>query len=233
MPTTRSATCAPFLAILAVAASATFLASCNIVTPVAYAIEGPGQIDAEFELARKKTIVFVDDPRNIFPRSALLTKLGDAISFDLMERGILESTVSSRDAIAVARSSSRGSAQKLASVEAVARALDCAQVIHVQPTIFDLAGRSDSQGLRPTAIVRVKVIDLEARTRTYPAAEVLPDGREVTATIRESDATALRTRTGRVQVEDQLVAKLATEVAELFYKHERIDLGENLGTRSR
>ena len=77
-------------------------AGCNIVTPVAYAIEGPGQIDAEFELPNRKTVVFVDDPRNILPRTALRTALGDAISFDLMEREILDSTVASRDAVAVA-----------------------------------------------------------------------------------------------------------------------------------
>ena len=31
-------------------------AGCNIVTPVAYAIEGPGQIDAEYTLPKKKTV---------------------------------------------------------------------------------------------------------------------------------------------------------------------------------
>jgi hypothetical protein len=206
-------------------------AGCNIVTPVAYAIEGPGQIDAEFELARKKTVVFVDDPRNILPRTALRTALGDAVSFDLMEREILESTVASRDAIAIARAGSAGNANQLKSVEAVGKALDCSQVIHIQPTVFDLTGRTDDRGIRPTAIVRVKVMDLELRKRTYPSADSMPEGREVTAIIREKGADALRTRAGRTQVEDELVRDLALEVAQLFYKHDRIDLGENLGTR--
>ena len=62
-------------------------------------------------------------------------------------------------------------------------------------------------------------------------AEIMPDGREITAVIREKDASALRTRAGRTQVEDELVRKIALEVAQLFYQHERVDLGENLGTR--
>ncbi|MFM7135360.1 MAG: hypothetical protein ACKO0W_13710 [Planctomycetota bacterium] len=219
------------LAATLLAACGALLASCNIITPVAYAIEGPGQIDAEYTLPRKKTVVFVDDPRNIFPRTALRTTLGDAIAFDLMGRELLDSTVATRDAIALARASGGGNAGSLASIESIARMLDCAQVIHVQPTIFDLAGRSDTQGLRPTAIVRVKVIDVEQRIRTYPAVEMMPDGREVTATIREDDSSVLRTRAGRVQVEDDLVKKVGREVAQLFYKHDRIDLGENLGTR--
>lgn len=206
-------------------------AGCNIVTPVAYAIEGPGQIDAEYTLPKKKTVIFVDDPRNILPRTALRTAIGDAVSFDLMERGHLESTVASRDAIAVARSGSAGNAQKLMTVEAVGKALDCAQVIHIQPTVFDLTGRTDDRGIRPTAIVQVKVLDLEMRVRTYPAAESMPDGREVTAIIREESSDGLRTRAGRTQIEDQLARKIALEVAQLFYQHDRVDLGENLGTR--
>jgi hypothetical protein len=206
-------------------------AGCNIVTPVAYAIEGPGQIDAEYTLPKKKTVIFVDDPRNILPRTALRTAIGDAVSFDLMERGHLESTVASRDAIAVARAGSAGNAQKLMTVEAVGKALDCAQVIHIQPTVFDLTGRTDDRGIRPTAIVQVKVLDLEMRVRTYPAAESMPDGREVTAIIREESSDGLRTRAGRTQIEDQLARKIALEVAQLFYQHDRVDLGENLGTR--
>jgi hypothetical protein len=210
-----------------------FAPGCNIITPVAYAIEGPGKIDAEFLLPNKKTVVFVDDPSNIFPRTTLRAALGDAVSFDLMQKEELTSTVATRDAIAISRSKADGDASNLISIEAIGRALDCAQVIHIQPTIFDLAGRSDMQGIRPTAIVRVKVIDIDTRTRVYPVAEVLPQGREITATIREASSDALRSRAGRVELEDALVRKLAVEVAQLFYKHDRIDLGENLGTRQR
>lgn len=59
----------------------------------------------------------------------------------------------------------------------------------------------------------------------------MPDGRELSATIRESDPNILRTRAGRTQVEEELAKKLAIDIGRLFYKHDRIDLGENLGTR--
>lgn len=215
---------------LALAAGA-LLASCNIVTPVAYAIEGPGQIEAEYTLFDKKTVVFVDDPLNILPRTALRTTIGDAVSFDLMERKLLTSTVATRDAIAIARTTNSAGGTKLMSNEAVARALDASQLIHIQPTIFDVAGRTDSQGIRPTAIVYVKVVDVDTKTRVYPATESLPKGRELVVTIREADAGILRTRAGRAQIEDQLAKRIAVDVARLFYKHDRIDLGENLGAR--
>ena len=84
---------------------------------------------------------------------------------------------------------------------------------------------------RPTAVVRVKIIDIENKVRLYPMLEIQPEGREITAIIREKDANALRTRSGRAQVEDELMKKLAVEITRLFYKHDRVDLGENLGTR--
>jgi hypothetical protein len=222
---------AALAAALAAAVVLSALASCNIITPVAYAIEGPGQIDAEYTLPDKKTVVFVDDPRNILPRTALRTAIGDAVSFDLMNRELLTSTVATRDAIAIARTGSGGSADKLMSIEAIGRALDASQVIHIQPEVFDLAGRSDSQGLRPTAKVVVKVVDIDQQVRVYPSEHTLPRGREVTATIREADQSVLRTRAGRTQIEEELARKIASQVGKLFYQHDRIDLGENLGTR--
>ena len=228
LPAGRAIRIAAFSAVLA---SGALLAGCNIVTPIAYAIDGPGQIEAEYTLANKKTVVFVDDPNNIIPRTSLLTTVGDAVSFDLMQREILASTVSTRDAIAVARASAGADAKKLVSTESIARSLDASQVIHIQPVIFDITGRNDSQGMRPTATVRVKVIDMDTRERVYPSTGSSVDGRDVTATIRESDIGSLRSRAGRSQIEDELAKKVALEVAQLFYKHDRIDLGENLGTR--
>jgi len=221
------------LALGALALAVPALVSCNIVTPIAYAIEGPGQIEAEFKLADKKTVVFVDDPRTILPRSALRTQIGDAVSIELMQRDILSSTVPTAEAIVQSRRASGSGGRQLASIEKIGRDLDCAQVIHVVPEIFDLFGRSDAQGLRPTMIVRVRVYDLDARARVYPASETLPEGREVVATIRESSLGGSMSRSDMAMVEDRLAQRAALQVARLFYKHDRIDLGENLGTRRR
>jgi hypothetical protein len=77
----------------------------------------------------------------------------------------------------------------------------------------------------------VKVLDIDQQVRVYPSEHTLPRGREVTATIREADPSVLRTRSGRTQLEEELARKVALQVAKLFYKHDRVDLGENLGTR--
>lgn len=221
----------------ALAATTLALAGCNIVTPVAYAIEGTGQIDAEYVLPEKKTVVFVDDPRNILTRTALRAAIGDAIGAELYDRELVTTFVNTRDAIAISRQGVSGTVDAPAagemSMEAIARALDCAQMIWIRPFTWDVVGRSDTQGIRPTAQAYVRVLDFELGQRAYPSKEVLPRGREITAIIRETDPNLLRTRATRTQVEDELAAKLSREITKLFYKHERLDLGENLGTRKR
>jgi len=220
-------------ACLLAASAVGLMASCNVLTPVAYAIDGPGQIDAEYTLPDKKTVVFVDAPDNILPRTALLTAIGDALSFDLMQRELLTATVATRDAIAVARAGAGASASKKVSNESIARALDASQVIHISPVIFDLEGRTDAQGIRPTATVRVRVLDIDAKSVSYPSPEIMPKGREVVVSIRSSEINALATRAGRTVIEDELAKKLSVKIGQLFYKHDRIDLGENLGTRKK
>lgn len=236
-PSHPSRTALAVLAWASFGAAALAVAGCNIVTPVAYAIEGTGQIDAEYVLQDKKTVVFVDDPRNILTRTALRASIGDAIGAELYDRELVTTLVNTRDAIAISRQGASGTVDGPSggemSMEAIGRALDCAQMIWIQPYTWDVVGRSDTQGIRPTAQAYVRVLDFDLKARVYPSPEVLPRGREITAIIRETDPNLLRTRATRTQVEDELAAKLSREITKLFYKHERLDLGENLGTRKR
>jgi hypothetical protein len=222
-----------FLAAAALAAVASILPGCNLAAPALYAIDGPGRIDAEHELAEVRTVVFVDDRRNVFPRTALRTSIGEAIAKDLLGRKLVPSIVSPRDAIALARQKESGT--KPLSIAAIGRELDAQQVLYVQVVSFSLTGDGASAdsgfGVRPTATCRVKVIDCAANVRTYPVGDIGESGRLVTSRIREVDTEGLRTVAARRAVEDRLAARLAIDVAELFYEHDRVDLGENLGTR--
>jgi hypothetical protein len=207
--------------------------ACNMVAPALYAVDGPGKIPAEHELAEVRTVVFVDDRRNIFPRTALRTSIGEAIAKDLLARKLVPSMVSPRDAIALARQKESGT--RPLSIAAIGRELDAQQVIYVQVDAFSLAGDGGTEGAgfgsTPTASCRVKVIDCVASTRAFPIGGIGEGGRVVTSRIREVDPEAMRTVAARRGIEDRLAARIAVDIAELFYEHDRIDLGENLGTR--
>lgn len=222
-----------FLLAATLGAAVAGLPGCNIVAPALYAVDGAGKIDAEHELAEVRTVVFVDDRRNVFPRTALRTSIGEAIAKDLLARKLVPSIVSPRDAIALARQKESGT--KPLSIAAIGRELDAQQVLYVQLVSFSLAGDGASAdsgfGMRPTATCRVKVIDCVANVRTYPISDIGESGRLVTSRIREVDTEGLRTVAARRAVEDRLAARMAIDIAELFYEHDRVDLGENLGTR--
>lgn len=199
---------------------------CNIVAPIAYAIEGPGTIDAEHELLPVRTAVLVDDRDSILPRTALRVELGEAVGKTLLDEEVVPEVLSTRDVIAYVRAQERKDAQL--SMQKIAEGLKVKQLIYVEVMSFDLIDRGGSP--RPTATAYVKVLDIDGKQRSYPPPDMI-DGREVTAQIREVDPELFRTPSARRTVEDQLVTRLGRQIARLFFEHERLDLGENLQSR--
>ena len=65
-------------------------AGCNVIVPVAYVIEGPGTIPAEFTLRDTSTAVFVDDRDSAFPRTSLRLMVGAEITNRLIANKALQ-----------------------------------------------------------------------------------------------------------------------------------------------
>lgn len=196
-------------------------AACNIIIPATYIIEGPPKVPAVFELPEKRTLVFVDDPKNRMTRVALRAEVADRTERLLFDQGKVTELVSCADAIQLAR---RSDAQgKRASIESIGRAMNVQQVIYVVVEQFALS--VDGASPRPGATVLVKVLDLEDQTRIFPG-DV--GGHLVEAELREPPQAMYVSTSGRRQIEDQLAMQLATDIAELFYEHEENPLGGTL-----
>ena len=203
------------------------LPGCNVIVPVAYVLEGPGTIPAEYQLRETSTAVFVDDRDNNFPRTALRAIVGVEITEQLIANKALPPSlmVDARDMIGLARALE--SSDNRVSIERIGREAGVEQVIYVELEGFALT--TDGVTPRPTAMCRVKVLDLAAGMRVYPMDTAT--GQEVIANIREVDPSLFESFAKRRRIEDDLAMRLGKTVAELFYEHERIDLGENLGIR--
>lgn len=199
---------------------------CNIVAPIAFAIEGSGTIDAQHTLEPIRTAILVDDQRSILPRTSLRIELGEAVGTRLLDEKLVPAVVSTRDVIAYVRTNER-SGQRL-SMEAVAKGLKVDQLMFIEVTQFSLVDENGSP--RPTAAALVRVLDIDGRERAFPGPEE-PEGREVRAQLREVNPDLLRTPSGRRGIEDGLVDRLGRQIARLFHEHDRVDLGENLGPR--
>lgn len=203
-------------------------AGCNVIVPVAYVIEGPGTIPADFTLRDTSTAVFVDDRDSAFPRTSLRAMVGTEITDRLIANKAVEARmlVDARDVMALVRGLE--TSESRVSIERIGREAGVEQVVYVELKGFALT--LDGVTPRPTAVCNVKVIDLAAGLRVYPG-DGSPTGREVVAQIREVDPSLFQSFAKRRKVEDDLAIELGKTVAELFYEHERVELGENLGIR--
>jgi len=232
---TRRQCCAT--AALGAAISALFalssMSGCNVGVPAAYAIFGPGKIEAMHELAPVRTVVFVDDRQNVLPRTSMRAAIGDKVSRDIMERSLVPSAVRPADAIILTRQREDGA--KPLSIAAIGRELECQQVIYVQVTGFSLVGDGGnasggiSTGATPTATAVIKVIDVVNNIRTFPGSD--GPGYDLVGKVREVDQDHINTVAKRRVVEDKLAIELGEQIGKLFYEYERIDFGENLGPR--
>jgi hypothetical protein len=203
-------------------------AGCNVIVPVAYVIEGPGTIPAEFTLRDTSTAVFVDDRDSAFPRTSLRLMVGAEITNRLIANKALQARmlVDPGDVMALVRGLE--TSEKRVSIERIGREAGVEQIVYVELNGFALT--LDGVTPRPTAVCNVKVLDIAAGIRVYPG-EGSPTGREVVAQIREVDPSLFQSFAKRRKVEDDLAIELGKTVAELFYEHERVELGENLGIR--
>jgi len=202
------------------------LVACNYITPAAYLIEGPPSNDAQFTLPDRKTVVFVDDQKNVLPRTQLRSIIGDKVGSDLMNEKLVSETIASRDAVAVTRRDE--SAGKPMAISQIGEKVGADLVIYVRMGNFELSEPGGNP--LPKASALVKVIDVTNRVRLFPADTENP-GTEVFTQMREISPDLYDSTSGRRQIEDMLATELGNRVAKVFYKHEKSELGKGIGVR--
>jgi len=203
--------------------------ACNVVAPIAYIIEGPPSRDAVFILPKKKTVVFVDDRRNVIRMNArgLRQRIADTLTQELLDRRLLTDMILPRDAMGVAQSRDRYG--ELLSVEEIARAVEAEQLIYVRVTAFTES--VDGMSPNPSATVEVRIMDLQERAWIFPSTESGDIVYPVQVIMPAIDPQVLRVTSTRLQVHQALADAIAVDIAKLFYKHEIKELGGRLGTR--
>ena len=199
--------------VLLVAAVFTLLPGCNIVTPVAYIINGPGNVESRYELDPKlATVVFVDDPagritdrriRGVMARSATETLLREADMEDMIDSASIQ-------ALAV-----RDSYSDPMSITEMGAAVEADMVIYVVVHEFTLTGPANT--FLPTTAVAVKVLDVNAGQRLWPN---LPEGARVSVGGEYEPGNIPQSRAGLMKAQEGLAAKMGVAIGQLFYKHE-------------
>ncbi len=212
------------LAVCAVVAAV--MCSCNILSPAAFLAMGQTKTPAMYTLEDRPTVVFVDDRNNAIPinSSRIRRRIADDVSSELMAHELVTQTISPRDAMSLARRRDREG--NLMSMEAIGQAVGAEQLIYIEMLSF--RGSSDNVTPRPSAVCRLKVIDVVTRTRLFPPVGGETDWQEVPVLGLPMSLELYRNSEGRRQIEQSLSAAIADQIAKLFYKHIPDELGSRL-----
>lgn len=213
--------------LLMIVAMAAALHGCNIVGPAAYIIQGPPKNDALHVLADVPTVIFIDDRRNFVNPISLRRVIADKAGEVLMLKELLTTTISAQDAMTVAAQRERNG--QILPIEEIGKLVGAQQVIYVEMVQFQ--SLSDASLPRPIATCRVRVIDVESRKRVFPPPEVKEPFHTVRVVGREVDPQLYTDRSTRLKVFETLAIDTGEEIAKVFYRHERKELGGNLNPR--
>lgn len=194
-------------------ASIILIPGCNVLTPVAYAIHGPGKVEPQFTLDETlKTVVFVDDPSSRITQRRLRYAIADKTTKELLAKRVLVDMNDPRG-ILTAASSERFGEQM--SISELGRSIDADIVIYAVITDFSMS--PETGAYLPRASMRVKIIDARNGERLWPSDE---RGHLMNVQMPQRPGIGPSSTGERVEVEQQLADRCGLGLAQLFYKHE-------------
>lgn len=146
-------------------AAATVLAfGCNIVTPVAYAVAGPGKVKKVTSLDDERSyVIFIDDPSTKVASRRLRGEMATTAQEALLQRGTVKNMIDGRSAFTAASGERYG--ERL-SVQEIGQSVKADVVIYALLTQFTLGEEIGT--FRPSATFQVKLIDSATGDRIWP-----------------------------------------------------------------
>jgi len=196
------------------------LVGCNVVAPIAYAIEGPPTVEARMELdGSRSTVIFVDDrgygDQMIVPRRSLRREIGRVAEELLLAEGVVKEGNMIRSSDALRAVTSESSDEPMSVVE-VGRAVGAEVVIYLEVTAFSVTRTGST--VSPTASGRVVVYDAGLNERIGPESGWLP--LEVRLPPGDRQLAELDREAFRA-VEDGLAGSMGLSLARMFFERER------------
>lgn len=188
---------------------------CNIVAPAAYLIGGPGNVDRVYELPKDKSVViFVDDPANRVTQRRYRGMIADTAQELLLKKKVLADgkVIDGRSAIAIA---SQASASDPMSIREIGEAVRADSVVYAVVTEYSLT--TDPANPAPSAVMRVKVVDVATGDRVWPAEA---EGFPLRVAMEATPDMIAQNRQDAARVESALAVKAGTALAQMFYKVE-------------
>lgn len=200
------------------------LQSCNVVAGLSYIFTPEPEQEALFALPNVRTVVFVDDRRNILHPSRLKRVLADEVTEKLLQEKILTTIISPQDVMRVSAANDKHNAPM--PIQVLGEKVDASTVIYIEMVSFALT--NDGQTANPFASCQVRVIDVKNKTRVFP---IETAAYPVTAKLKRIDPHRVAGAGAVRELAEELTNQLGEEVSKLFYQHYTGRLGENLNRK--
>lgn len=177
------------------------------------------KIPAVFEPPDQSTVVLVDDPHNLLPSVQLMSLIAGRTAGDLEENDVISQIVP-HTLIEDLRAREPDFVRW--PIDRVGRRVGAKQVVYVLIEGYDMLETDTSEIFRPTAAVRVKIVDVATGRRLFPESD--PLGYPVTVQKYYRDAHDVGVG-DRAVMARQLADRVGEDIALLFYEHKQREVG--------
>ncbi|QNN21715.1 hypothetical protein HED60_05340 [Planctomycetales bacterium ZRK34] len=177
------------------------------------------KIPAVFEPPDQPTVVLVDDPHHLLPNVQLVSLIAGRAGDDLKENDVISQVVPHT---LVADLRAREADFGRWPIDHVGKNVGAKQVIYVLIEGYDMLETDTSAIYRPTAAVRVKIIDVATGRRLFPQSDSL--GYPVTVQKYYRDAHDVGVGDNAIMAR-QLADRVGEDIALLFYEHKQREVG--------
>jgi len=192
-----------------------------------------GGIPAQHELAKKKTLVMVDDPSHQLAQPGMTRLVASSARFHLKKNTRLTDKMLVTIETLARVEAELGEDYPTTPMATVGRRAGADQVIHV--LIREVELQYGGTIYRPRARTEVKVINAETGDRLFPKSEnqiegLSPRGQSVQSQLNERHVDEARQQEGgtRVLMQRALAKRIGRDVARLFHRHKQKPAGHQL-----
>lgn len=202
------------------------LAGCESLGYVVGAITGEDKIPAIYELKDVPTVVIIEDSQHLLPRVTLAHDLARKISTLIYDNEIIKTVV---PPVEVEELLAKQPTNTPLNVYQLAKTVKAKQIIHVVIGGYELSDLQKANHSKMLSLVRV--IDVETGKRIFPS-HPNQDYHAVNSTVWANDPSINeRPYVDQFLSAQQLVLKAGTNIAQLFYEHEKPEMGQRFKNR--
>ncbi len=191
-------------------------AGCNYIAAAVVLTQGRGKTPAAVELdGSRKTVVLIDDLSNRVPRRSLRDDMGEAVDRALLKQKVIDqgNLISSGSA---RRAASGDTADDRMSAVDVGRKVGAEIVIYVTMTGWTL--QQEPGFISPAASAQISILDTIANVRLWPRGERT---HPFIARLPRVPASGTLSLAEKTKWEQALADRFGSELAKLFYEHEK------------